>query len=547
MLDTVFALLSNVGYWLQVILAFSLLVVAHEFGHFIVAKWTGCRVDEFAVGFGPAIWQCKPKNSETLYAIRWIPLGGYNRIWGYEDTSTEEFINTPEEEKHRAFINRPIWARALVLVAGSAFNFILAILLVAGWGLVVGYPYTEIGEVVPNSPAAQAGIKSGDTVRNFGFASRPEDISTNIASQMLEPYDSTQSNVEDQAGAPVTLTTRSAEGQLASNTMVPVTNPETGKPMVGIIMREALGTRIEFVREDSIYNRSGLAKGDTIKTINGEPVESGFQIYKALEISPEKPATIIYDRDNQEQKVVITDYRVWNPGVMLWPAGVTSELKVAGVVPGSAADKIGLKTDDIITAINGHAVNRKSANWEQLVTLPSLPPLELTVRRAGQDGAMSKLITPDMVERAVDPGMAFNQLYLPVGPFQALKEGFQQTVYFTKVIWDSLGNLFAGQNKVSELAGPIGIFTTSFKAAKNGAFDLMILVVLLTINLGIFNLLPFPALDGGRLVFLALEGMFRKPVVDIRVENMIHVGGFLLLIGLMLYISYFDVARVRMG
>ncbi|HYE79338.1 MAG TPA: site-2 protease family protein, partial [bacterium] len=97
------------------------------------------------------------------------------------------------------------------------------------------------------------------------------------------------------------------------------------------------------------------------------------------------------------------------------------------------------------------------------------------------------------------------------------------------------------------LAGPIGIFTTSFKAAKSGAFDLMILVVLLTINLGIFNLLPFPALDGGRLIFLGLEAIFRKPVVDIRVENMIHVGGFLLLIGLMLYISYFDVARVRMG
>ncbi|HYE78486.1 MAG TPA: site-2 protease family protein, partial [bacterium] len=398
MLEPILQLLSNAGYWLQVILAFSLLVVAHEFGHFIVAKWTGCRVDEFAVGFGPAIWSCKPKNSETLYALRWIPLGGYNRIWGYEDTSTEDFMNAPEEMKRRAFINRPIWARALVLIAGSAFNFILAILLVGGWGMVVGFPYTEIGEVVPGSPAEAVGIKPGDTVRNFGFASRPEDISAFIGRQMAAPFSDEDrqaflaanpapklrtdlaQNPEAQAtaakvasqpyqGAPVTLDIRSG-GVLTKHTMLPVTNPDTGNPMVGIVMREALGTRIDFVREDSIYARAGLQKGDTILSINGQPVESGFQIYKALEGTPETAVTVKFLRDDQEQTVTFSEFRIWNPGVMLYPAGVTAELKVAGVVPGSAADKIGIRADDIITAINGQPVNRKSANWEKMVTLP---------------------------------------------------------------------------------------------------------------------------------------------------------------------------------
>lgn len=538
-MEFLLALLSNAGHWAQVILAFALLVVVHEFGHFIVAKWTGCRVDEFAVGFGPAIWQHQPKNSETLYAIRWIPLGGYNRIWGYEDISGNEFFdNLTEEEKARAFVNRPLWARALVLVAGSAFNFALAVVLVALWGLTAGFPYTEIGGIEPGSPAEKAGLRAGDGVRNSAFFSRPGDISGLIGRQ-LRDLNTPQAAHQ----AVITLKVHSPGQPARVVSMHPAWNEEAGRAMIGIHMQEALGTRLDYLRPGSAFERAGLQKGDEVLRVNGEDVHSGFQLAMALENNKHEDAIIEFRRGREVETTTVTGYRIWNLGVELFPAGVTAELRVAGVLPGSAADRAGLQADDVITSINGRAVTRKSADWENLVAVPELPPLALTVRRTGEPVAREVLITPSMVDRMVDP-LVFNQRFLRVGPFTAFAEGAEQTWAYTVFIAQSIQSLFAGKHQASDLAGPIGIFTMSFRAAKNGAFDLMILMVLLTINLGIFNLLPFPALDGGRLIFLGLEALFKRPVVDIRVENMIHVGGFLLLIGLMLYISVFDIRRL---
>lgn len=151
-----------------------------------------------------------------------------------------------------------------------------------------------------------------------------------------------------------------------------------------------------------------------------------------------------------------------------------------------------------------------------------------------------------MVDRMVEP-LTLNQRFMRVGLIPAFREGAIQTGEYTKLIMMSLASLFQGQGRVQDLSGPIGIFTTSYQMAKSGLYDLMNLMLLLTINLGIFNLLPFPALDGGRLIFLGLEAIFRRPVVDIRVENMIHIGGFLLLLGFMLFVSIFDIGRLLPG
>lgn len=538
-MELLLSLLSNAGYWMQVILSFALLVVAHEFGHFIVAKWTGCRVDEFAVGFGPAIWQHQPKNSETLYAIRWIPLGGYNRIWGYEDVSSPDFFEgISEAEQKRAFVNRPIWARALVLVAGSTFNFMLAILLVACWGLFVGFPYTEIGALEPNSPAAASGMQPGDAVRNVAFFSKPGDISVMITRQLQGA--TTREAAEAQE---ITLEVTTPGQPPRKVTMHPQWNEAEGRAMIGIHMQEALSARLATVWEDSPYARAGLKKGDLITKVNGQPVTSGFQLVKALEESPGESAILEFRRGRELETTTLTDFRIWNLGVELYPQMVTKELLVAGVGRGSAAAAAGLRRDDIITAINGKPVTRKTSDWEKLVKSPSLPELRLSVVRKGEEGRRELLISPSMVDRMVEP-LVFHAKYQRVDPLTALREGSIQTGYYTLFIAQSLQSLFAGEHEVSDLSGPIGIFSTSFQAAKNGAFDLMILMVLLSINLGIFNLLPFPALDGGRLIFLGLEALFRRPVVNIQVENMIHVGGFLLLIGLMLYVSFFDVVRM---
>lgn len=142
---------------ISTIFVFGLLVFVHEFGHFITAKLVGMRVDEFAIGFGPSLY--KRRYKETLYSLRIIPLGGYNKIAGMD----------PDEEQDAASFNsKPVWARMLVIVAGSTMNFILPVILFMVVFLSAGIekPVNDpiIGTVMEGKPAAYAGLKSGDLI-----------------------------------------------------------------------------------------------------------------------------------------------------------------------------------------------------------------------------------------------------------------------------------------------------------------------------------------------------------------------------------------------
>lgn len=139
------------------IFVFGLLILFHELGHFITAKSVGMRVDEFAIGFGPKL--ISRKIGETVYSLRIIPLGGFNKIAG---------MDPEEEQDERSFSAKPIWARMLVIVAGSAMNFVLPVILLfivfvsAGVDTPSNQPL--IGTIFPEKPAAVAGLQSGDRV-----------------------------------------------------------------------------------------------------------------------------------------------------------------------------------------------------------------------------------------------------------------------------------------------------------------------------------------------------------------------------------------------
>lgn len=137
------------------VIIFCLLIFVHEFGHFIVAKLCGVKVNEFAIGMGPAIF--KKQKGETLYALRIFPIGGYCAMEGEDEDSDEP----------NAFNNKPAWQRALVLVAGAFMNLLTAVVLliiIAAWA---GQPTTTVDQVLPDSPAYAAGIQSGDTVKSI--------------------------------------------------------------------------------------------------------------------------------------------------------------------------------------------------------------------------------------------------------------------------------------------------------------------------------------------------------------------------------------------
>lgn len=142
---------------LAAIFVFGVLVTVHEFGHFITAKLTGMRVDEFAIGFGPKLYQ--QKDGDTLYSLRAIPLGGYNKIAGMDPDDPVE---------PNSFKSKPIPARMLVILAGALMNFILPVILFSGIFMLEGKMQLVnepvLGTVVSEMAAAKAGLKAGDRI-----------------------------------------------------------------------------------------------------------------------------------------------------------------------------------------------------------------------------------------------------------------------------------------------------------------------------------------------------------------------------------------------
>ena len=154
------------------VFVFGLLVLVHELGHFVTAKLTGMRVDEFAIGFGPQLLAVK--RGETVYSLRAVPLGGFNNIAGMDPEAEDD-------AGERGYARKSVWARMLVILAGSAMNFLLPVFLY--WGVFffsgVATPSTEpvLGMVLPDRPAAQAGVRVGRPAGRGGHEPCARDLS----------------------------------------------------------------------------------------------------------------------------------------------------------------------------------------------------------------------------------------------------------------------------------------------------------------------------------------------------------------------------------
>ncbi|MCR5175285.1 MAG: RIP metalloprotease RseP [Anaerovibrio sp.] len=201
---------------ISAIFVFGLLVLVHELGHFITAKMTNMRVDEFAIGFGPKLigW----KKGETLYAIRAIPLGGFNRIAGMDLDEDEN------DAGDRAYFRRPIWARMIVILAGSCMNFLLPVILFFliffFSGVQSPNPEPVIGGIMDGRPAASAGLMAGDRILA-------------INGQEITQWSDISDHFKDSAGKPFEIT-YSRDGETGSSTIIPVEDPTSKRAVIGI-------------------------------------------------------------------------------------------------------------------------------------------------------------------------------------------------------------------------------------------------------------------------------------------------------------------------
>ncbi|CEG26828.1 RIP metalloprotease RseP [Bacillus sp. B-jedd] len=218
----------------------------------------------------------------------------------------------------------------------------------------------------------------------------------------------------------------------------------------------------------------------------------------------------------------------------------SNEPKLGKITPDGAALEAGLKEGDVVQSISGTEIS----SWTDVVEIIRKNPdkaVDFIVMRNGKEQEIS--VTPQARE-AEGEKIGIIGVYSPVekSPLRALSYGFEETVFWTKEIFVMLGKLVTGQFSINMLSGPVGIYVSTDTVAKSGVYYLMKWAAILSINLGIMNLLPFPALDGGRLMFFAVEAVRGKPV-DKQKEGMVHFIGFALLMLLMLVVTWNDIQR----
>ncbi|MBI4428680.1 MAG: RIP metalloprotease RseP [Ignavibacteriales bacterium] len=425
------------------VITIGILVFIHELGHFLAAKFFGMRVDRFSIGFPPRAFG--KKIGETDYCVSWIPIGGYVKIAGMIDESFDtDFVG--QEPQPWEFRAKPIWQRMIVISAGVIMNILLAIFIF--WGIIyyqgkLTRPITEIGYVVPESPAAKAGLKSGDKIIsvNSHDVTRWEEIESIIYAEALGNDLTLEIQRRNES-----ITTFIARSDL----------PDISDERFGILPAGLLAV-VQRVESGMPAEHVGLQPGDTIKTVNKEPV-----VYAGLQ------ETI---RSNAGKEILIG----WKRSENLLEAKVTP----------TTEGRIGIALDAVYTGPVEH------------------------------------------VE------------YSLIGAFpEGVKEVWIASAFFVNNIYQ----LIVGRASFTRsVGGPIKIAQIATRSAESGVMTFLGFMALLSMSLALLNVLPFPALDGGHLLFLTYEGVFRREIPH-KVKIAIQQAGVFLLLVFMAFVLYNDIA-----
>ncbi len=528
--------------WLLSVIAFififSLLILIHEFGHFMVARKCGIKVLEFGLGMPPRIWGRKPKKSETLYSINAIPFGGFVRLYG-EDTSDAKVL-----KNKRSFAAQSPWKKMAVVVAGVIMNFLLAfVLLTIGltWGM---QPLFVSADDVFN------GIKSGvvkleegiivkDTGPNdIGFLPGDRILSVNGKRVLFGDEVQLLKNQEDVLFK-VMRGDRILPLSGVNNTKKPFFTAYDSMPLPKLVVKNV-----------NPGSRLALHPGETIEKVNGQLVFSLEDLSRELAKTaiPQievTPAGAIYpgDAEKMSEQVIV----------------------ISTVTPGSNAEQAGLREGDEIVAING-VLMKSVEDLPVALQAESLPnkavykihrgqsEIEFYVRK-GQDGLIGVLLSE--VLKLDEYGASFYSKTVPYSvikvenisypfweaPGQAVREMGRLSVLTAEMFVNVLASIFTRLAVPEGVAGPVGIAQMTFVFVQEGLMSLIRFTALLSLSLAIINILPFPGLDGGRL-FLILIPMLIGKKINPRWEAMIHVLGFLILMLLIFLVTFNDIMRL---
>ncbi len=419
------------------------LVLIHEWGHFIAAKMCGVRVDVFSIGFGSRIWGWK--RGDTDYRVSWLPLGGYVKMAG--DNFAEERSGAPYE-----FLSRPRWQRFIIVVAGPVMNILTTFVIFWGIYAIVGMP-TDASLRLPSVVAAipkstpSNGVKPGDRILQVNGKNTPrwEDVDT--ALDKVKPGDD------------VNLVVLRDGRHESLQLKMPADNASVGA-LVGYPAQPAI---IDQVVPTAPAGKAGLQPGDQIVGINGVPVVSFDQLVDGIHNSNGQPVHLLLKRGSSDISVALTPVKGLDQldGQMVWQIGVMQRVQES------------YEHQGVVTSIDDAA--------------------GATARAGAEIGWMLKA-------------------------------------------------LLAGQVSVRNLAGPVGIVQMSGEAAKEGPTTLLQWTAIISLNLGLLNLLPIPILDGGHVLFLLIESGMRRDLSLAFKERFVQVG-LIFLLALIAFVTYSDILR----
>jgi regulator of sigma E protease len=554
--------MSPIEWIAALVLMLGPLIFIHELGHFLAAKLFDVKVLRFSLGFGPAIgigrWKLAFRRGETEYVAAWFPLGGYVKMVGEnpEPAAEGEQGPDPEEilapgEEHRAFNRKPVWQRLVILFAGPGMNLLLPVLIFAAV-LAVGMPRPApvVGLVEPESPAERAGLRVGDRIET-------------IAGEPVRWWDDLDEAIRTRAGQTVAL--RVARGGEALDLSLPVEaraglDPYGSAAEVGFagLGHGRLAAVVGVVDANAPATRTELRSGDVVREVDGEPVEDWNQFAARYAAASGESVRLVVERVGAEggepQRVELAVPALGGVEAL---GVVPATVLIAQVQPGTPAERGGLAGGDLIVAVDGRPVG-SFASFSELVRAGGGKPLDIVYARAGERREVR--ITPERMEADTGLGIPEERFLIGISapqamavpgemgvdrernPLAAVPRAVGMTVDLTKTFLGGFARIASGEVSRKQLAGPIGIARIANSAIERGWLAYLSTLVLISINLGILNLLPIPVLDGGQALLITLEGIKRSPL-SLRTREIVQQVGVTFLVMLMALAFWNDLSR----